>query len=225
MKTCTQCGLSKDESEFGVHRCRPDGRRGKCKVCNRVYAAAMKSRPGETEKSQEYMKNYYSENAEKMKERTRTWALDNPERKKAMDAAYVAQNPERIAENLRNWRASNKDRRNATARAWYAADVEKHRAEKAAEVKRNSQRHAAYQAKRRAGKLRATPVWANQFYISEAYHLAKLRTEMTGFEWHVDHLVPLKSKYVCGLHVEYNLSVIPGSENIAKGNRYWPDRP
>ncbi|MDP3939632.1 MAG: hypothetical protein Q8R92_16065 [Deltaproteobacteria bacterium] len=71
----------------------------------------------------------------------------------------------------------------------------------------------------------ATPAWANEFFIEEIYELAQLRTRLTGYEWHVDHVVPLRSKIVCGLHVEFNLRVIPAVHNLAKGNRHWPDMP
>jgi hypothetical protein len=42
---------------------------------------------------------------------------------------------------------------------------------------------------------------------------------------HVDHIVPLVSKFVCGLHCEANLQLLPGPENQRKGNRVWPDMP
>ena len=74
-------------------------------------------------------------------------------------------------------------------------------------------------ARRRATRLNATPAWANSFFIREAYHLAKLRTQATGFKWEVDHIYPLQSKVVCGLHVENNLQVIPATLNRSKGNK------
>jgi hypothetical protein len=42
-------------------------------------------------------------------------------------------------------------------------------------------------------------------------------------EYHVDHIVPLTSDLVCGLHCEANLQIAVGKDNIAKNNRWWPD--
>lgn len=80
-------------------------------------------------------------------------------------------------------------------------------------------------AKRKATQRNATPKWANQFFVKEAYALAALRTKVMGFKWHADHTVPLCHDLVCGLHNEFNLAVIPASENCSKQNRYWPDMP
>jgi hypothetical protein len=85
--------------------------------------------------------------------------------------------------------------------------------------------HAEKSARRRRGEKIAVPKWANKFFMQEAYRLAKLRSEITGFQWQVDHIVPLKHELVCGLHCEKNMNVIPAIENISKGNRSWPDMP
>ncbi len=41
----------------------------------------------------------------------------------------------------------------------------------------------------------------------------------------IDHIVPLKSKIVCGLHCLENLQYLPSAENQAKKNYFWPDMP
>lgn len=71
-------------------------------------------------------------------------------------------------------------------------------------------RHAAHADRR---KEQMTPADRQA-----AYHLARLRTQATGVKHHVDHIIPLQSDVVCGLHVENNLRVIPATMNIRKSN-------
>lgn len=65
----------------------------------------------------------------------------------------------------------------------------------------------------------------SDFIIQESYKLRDLRNALTNIIWHVDHIVPLKSELVCGLHCGFNLRVIPAEYNLKKGNRYWDDMP
>ena len=68
-----------------------------------------------------------------------------------------------------------------------------------------------------------TPKWLTEddkWIIKEAYELSLLRKKMFGFDWHVDHIIPLRGKYVTGLHVPTNLQVIPGRENESKSNKF-----
>jgi hypothetical protein len=74
-------------------------------------------------------------------------------------------------------------------------------------------------AARRSLKRQATPSW------SETEKIVLLYEKASEFGMHVDHVVPLKSKYVCGLHCWANLQLLGSVENISKGNKYWPDMP
>lgn len=80
-------------------------------------------------------------------------------------------------------------------------------------------------AKRRAEKLKRTPIWLTMddlWMIKQAHELAVLRTKLFGFSWHVDHVVPLQGKIVSGLHTPYNLQVIPAVVNTSKSNKFVP---
>ena len=53
----------------------------------------------------------------------------------------------------------------------------------------------------------------------EAHDLRRLRKQISGVDWHVDHIIPLNGNNVSGFHVWNNLQVIPASVNLSKGNR------
>ncbi len=134
-------------------------------------------------------------NAEKNREACKKWAA-------------IPENAERIRQRTRQWSKDNPERKKAGD----------------ADFRKNNKHLTAFYVKRyKQTKRRAAPVWRNDFMIEEAYRLASLRTELTGIVWHVDHVVPLQGRTVCGLHVEANLAVITGSENNVKGNRCWPN--
>lgn len=77
-------------------------------------------------------------------------------------------------------------------------------------------------AKRKALKKKATPSWVDYSAIKSMYKMASFFSDV-GVSIHVDHIVPLQSNLVCGLHCEANLQLLSASDNISKGNRWWPD--
>ena len=84
-------------------------------------------------------------------------------------------------------------------------------------------KHAARQAKRRSLKQSATPPWLSEEQLKQIqteYALSAWCSEVMNTKYHVDHIIPLKGKSVCGLHVPWNLQVIPATENLKKGNKY-----
>ena len=117
-----------------------------------------------------------------------------------------AKDPERFKRQAAKYRANNPEKVLATSRA--------------SMLKRKPLK-AAYQMKRQANKLNATPHWLSQEHheqIKLVYVEAKRTSELAGFKCHVDHIVPLQGKDVCGLHVPWNLRVVSRSYNIAKKN-------
>lgn len=66
----------------------------------------------------------------------------------------------------------------------------------------------------------AMPEWVDRKALAEVYRLAIELEEKTGEKYHVDHIIPLVNDKVCGLHVPWNLQVIPAKENIKKGNSF-----
>lgn len=77
---------------------------------------------------------------------------------------------------------------------------------------------------RRWAERRATPLWADPKAIRNVYRAAEELTLETGVTHSADHLVPLCNPYVCGLHVQDNLCVLPLADNVKKSNRHWPDQ-
>lgn len=83
--------------------------------------------------------------------------------------------------------------------------------------------HERNPRRRRSLRIRiATPAWADFDAIASVYKLRDKVTQETGVEHHVDHIVPLAGKMVCGLHVAANLRVIPAAENLRKSARFEP---
>jgi hypothetical protein len=86
----------------------------------------------------------------------------------------------------------------------------------------NKSKYAANDAKRTNMKRDATPTWLTKDQLDEIenfYWLSNDLTKVSGEVYHVDHIVPIQGKTVCGLHVPWNLQILPADLNIAKSNR------
>ena len=105
----------------------------------------------------------------------------------------------------------------------YYKDYEKSKEERRDYYRRNKEKYFVNKQKRKELTKKATPSWSNDFddfVLSEAYRLCKIREKHTGISWEIDHIVPLQGKQVCGLHWHKNWQVIPKILNRQKGNKY-----
>ena len=69
--------------------------------------------------------------------------------------------------------------------------------------------------------MRATPKWLSAEHKAEIRRLYRIRNELiaaTGRLYEVDHVVPIRNKSVCGLHVPWNLAVVQRDLNQKKRN-------
>lgn len=137
---------------------------------------------------------------------------------------YREAHPEKVREGDRRWRAENADKERERCRKWKAANREKAREQSRQWAEANRDKRNAVDAARNARKLNATPLWADLAAIKSIYAKCAQVNAETGIKHHVDHIVPLKGRNVCGLHVETNLQILTASENIKKGNRLPHDR-
>lgn len=142
------------------------------------------------------------------------FATECKECKRKKDLEYVAKNRETAKQRSAEWYKNNKD---------YALERMKDYGKQW--LRENKDKNCSKSNKYRAAKLKAVAKWVDkehQWLIDEVYSLAKSRSECTGVLWHVDHIVPLQGKNVCGLHVVENLQVIPAKDNLTKGNKHEP---
>ena len=123
---------------------------------------------------------------------------------------------------IERWRAGNRERILSQARAWQKAHLQRARASTKAWVKTHPEKMAAKSARQYAAKTKAAPAWLtpNQNReIANCYALAKSIEKISGVEMNVDHIIPLRGKTVCGLHVPWNLQILSKADNIRKGNK------
>ena len=197
-KTCRKCLEEKplDEFYFTSKKTKTGVRRSPTSYCKLCFVAINRQR--------------YLDNAEARKERQRKYRKDNPEK---------------VREGFRKWRDKNYEAWLEGAKRYRENNPEKLAAWRAL----NKDKLLANCAKRRSFRINATPAWltsAHMKSMADYYWLAKDATSVSETSYHVDHIIPLNNDHVCGLHVPWNLQVLPADVNISKSNSFecwWID--
>lgn len=223
VKHCTKCKTDKTVSEFAKAPKRKDGLNGHCKSCIRQW------RLDNIDAVKEKKRRYGKENAESINARSLAWRRQNPERARAAIAEWSEKNKDKKSQIDRAYRESNKDKVKEHKRTYYFLNKTEHSRRTREYALKHAERLRPLNAERTMRRYfdqkMSVPKWANMDLIKSIYiQASKLKIE-TGEKWEVDHIVPIKSKLVCGLHCESNLRVIPKVMNREKGNYFWPDMP
>lgn len=174
-----------------------------CKKCNgtKRYANTSRCVQCELAKNAAYLANRYRTDptfVERKKKTASNWYFTHGKQDRKVNRYKYAASDKR-------WRENNRDRNVATCTRWRRNNLDK---------------LAVNAANYRASKLQATPRWADKCKIQDWYTRAHELTILTGVPHTVDHVIPLNSEVVCGLHVDTNLQILTLSDNSAKGNTF-----
>jgi hypothetical protein len=225
---CKACGTAraKEWNLANAERVREAGQRRYAEDPTKKREAAKKWYDANLEQAKESRAKWASENADKVREQVKRWAEANPERYREItrkaDKKWAAENPEKIREKNRRLYATNPEKVLERARKSRALNPERHRASYKRYAAKNPHKRRASERNRQAAQMERTPSWFgefDQFVIECAYSLCKLREAVTGIEWHVDHMIPLRAKVASGLHIGVNIQVIPELMNQRKSNK------
>lgn len=116
---------------------------------------------------------------------------------------------------MTEYRANNLEKTKELARLRYAKNPEKQKLFSKKWVLENRGKRNASYANRRAQKLMATPKWLTE---EQRLEIQKIYSTCPP-GYHVDHIIPLKGRNSCGLHVPWNLQHLPAQANLRKSNK------
>jgi len=205
-KVCCSCKVEKPVEEFNKNKAQKGGYHNSCRSCKKISDKLY--RENNREKVAAGKRKCYLEKREHYDAKTKEWVKNNPEGRKRIVNNYYSQNQEEILEKQSLYRSENREICKTRIKSW---------------AERNPDRLRAKDARRRGNQLKAQPNWLSEEQkkqIDDVYTLARDCELVSGEKYHVDHIVPLQGKTVCGLHVPWNLQVLPASLNIKKSNKY-----
>lgn len=215
-KVCPKCVESKPFDCFGKNNKAKDKLQTYCKQCRSEYAAENK------ETISKQRKKHYTTNREAILEKQKTYYMNNRETLLEYQNKYLSEHREQRSEYLKQYYQDNKESVSETQHEYYQNNKNRIKTRVRVYQKENIEDYLANSAKRRALFINATPSWSDGEAVKGMYRLASVFNRI-GLDLHVDHIVPLNSSKVCGLHCESNLQLLSSSDNISKGNRWWPD--
>lgn len=102
----------------------------------------------------------------------------------------------------------------------FLAEALQHLVESRTEEKRREKIARENAKERREIMKYAKPEWRDNKKIKSIYEKCKKLNELAGFiKYHVDHIIPIKGREVCGLHWHENLQIMTAEENQRKQNK------
>lgn len=168
------------------------------------------------------------------KKANRAWAEANREKRRLAKRVSYSKNKAAAKERMKAYREKNKasiqaerkakyqrekEERRAASKAWRDTHKEQNRKTIDAWHEKNPGAKMEMNRRRKLKQKQATPSWADTAAMRLIYNEAADLSKRSGRKLHVDHIIPINSPYVCGLHCPQNLQVVSAAKNMAKHNK------
>jgi hypothetical protein len=187
----------------GLHQYKPSGNGRGCPECIKAYARnKYQSDPVYRSKRIASAREQEQKNQERCNERKRNKYNNDP--------VFREKRKQQINKQKRQlWQENSvwKERKKEQTKNW---------------VRNNQGKRNYYEKLKKAKRKQCIAGWADKRKIKEFYQEAFCLSSQGGLKYQVDHIYPLVSHFLCGLHVETNLQILTAQKNASKGNRKWP---
>ena len=121
------------------------------------------------------------------------------------------------------YRSTCRECRTGEAKHWYKENRQQKNLTSKKHYEANKEKYFLRYSKRRAALKNAIPSWYSETDDIEFLKLKQECEELnkkTGIIHEIDHIIPLQSDIVCGLHCKENWQILTREQNRSKSNKY-----
>lgn len=189
---------------------------GDCKKCREQLSKSQKKK--------EYRRKYHIENRTSQLEYMKEYRNSNKEMISQAKKDCYNRNREAYLRRCKEWYQRNREHCKARNALYYQRNKKRALYIRRKWIESNPGKVTLYSSRRKAAKLQRTLNLSEQHQddIKHIYEQAALLRYL-GYDVHVDHIIPLRGETVSGLHVPWNLQIIPAEENLRKNNNLLPE--
>lgn len=165
------------------------------------------------------LKKYKEENRDHVNRKSSEWASNNKEKRRAIQKRYRINNRHNIL--AKRSTDSYKEKQKEWSKSWAMANYSRY-SEAKNKWKRDNVEYVLWSNKQRSKKIRQATIGKKEFWseIGSIYKKCKEMNKECGYiKYNVDHIAPINSAFICGLHVPWNLRIVDKGINASKNNK------